>query len=267
MTSASHLRIRPPLLPTPDVPGSYHLICRGEPQATRGFVSGRALRVNAAFREKILAPEFSCVAAKASFNTDCYALGLYGPLGSEEATGGLANDLRRFLNDQDELGSDFTSMVAVFGDPDEMDEHTFEARLWAQLRALHRLDTGPYSPEVSADPRDPRFGFSWHGRAFFVIGLHPGSSRVARAFPYPALVFNAHRQFHALRESGRFERMQETIRGRELKLQGSLNPNLANHGEAPEARQYSGRRVEPSWVAPFPRCPFGHAEEGDRRGH
>ncbi|CAM2868241.1 guanitoxin biosynthesis heme-dependent pre-guanitoxin N-hydroxylase GntA [Deinococcus radiodurans] len=253
----------------PGLPGEYHLAQAGELQPTRGPVSARAAELNAAFREKILAPDFSCVAAKASMNTSAYALGVYGELGSLSATLGLAHDLARFVQDQDDLGSDFTSFIATFDSPEGMTEPQFEERLWQQLRALHQLDTAPYSEEVSADPHSNKFGFSFAGRGFFIIGLHPGSSRVARAFPAPALVFNAHRQFQKLRDTGRFERMQQTIRSRELKLQGSLNPNLANYGEAPEARQYSGRAVEPGWVAPFPntptagRCPFGFGDGAD----
>lgn len=229
---------------------SYHLIESGELQGQAG---GRFVRqAHQAFRDRILAPDFSCVAARAALNTSAYAFASYGELGSPRATAALARDLERFCRDQDRMDSDFTTMIAVFRGPQPMDEPTFEARLWAQLRALHRADRSPYSSEVSADPRDPTFGFSFAGRAFFIIGLHPGSSRVARSFPYPALVFNAHRQFRALKADGRWPRFQETIRGRELKLQGTLNPNLADHGQASEARQYSGRAVEPDWQAPFP---------------
>ena len=32
---------------------------------------------------------------------------------------------------------------------------------------------------------------------------------------------------------------------------GSLNPMLAQHGEASEARQYSGRQVDDGWKCPF----------------
>ncbi|GGM22078.1 guanitoxin biosynthesis heme-dependent pre-guanitoxin N-hydroxylase GntA [Deinococcus aerophilus] len=243
---------------------SYHLIESGELQGTAGgsFVR-RAHRV---FRDRILAPDFSCVAAKAAFNTDNYAFANYSELGSPETTAALARDLERFCRDQDRMDSDFTTMVAVFRGPRDMDETAFEARLWEQLRALHRADASPYNSEVSADPRDPTFGFSFAGRAFFVIGGHPRSSRIARAFPYPTLVFNAHRQFQALKRDGRWSRFQDTIRSREMKLQGSLNPNLADHGQASEARQYSGRAVEPEWQAPFPalpdnlRIPEAHAD-------
>ena len=242
----------PPLLP----PARRYFLS-SELRASPETTSPEAQALNDILREKILAPDFSCVAAKASVNTSCYALGLYGDLGSPEAAAALGTDLGQFIHDQDTLDSGFTSMIAVFRDA-PMSERDFEERLWRQLRALHDLDAQPYSAEVSADPSSERFGFSFGGRGFFVIGLHPGSSRVARTLPFTALVFNAHRQFQALRDADRFGRMQQTIRTRELALQGSLNPNLADYGEASEARQYSGRAVEPDWQAPFPRCPFGH---------
>jgi FPC/CPF motif-containing protein YcgG len=43
------------------------------------------------------------------------------------------------------------------------------------------------------------------------------------------------------------------VREREIALQGSLNPNLADFGERSEARQYSGRAVEDQWRCPFHR--------------
>jgi FPC/CPF motif-containing protein YcgG len=87
--------------------------------------------------------------------------------------------------------------------------------------------------------------------AFFVVGLHPASSRFARRFAWPTLVFNAHHQFERLRSEGGYARMQEVIRARERKLQGTLNPNLGDFGVRSEARQYSGRPVQEGW-----RCPF-----------
>ena len=52
----------------------------------------------------------------------------------------------------------------------------------------------------------------------------------------PALVFNLHDQFEQLRAQGRYERMREAILERDVALAGSLNPMLARHGEASEAR-------------------------------
>ena len=64
-------------------------------------------------------------------------------------------------------------------------------------------------------------------------------------------MFNLHDQFERLREAGRYERMREKIIDRDRALAGDSNPMLARHGEASEARQYSGRQVGPDW-----RCPF-----------
>ena len=60
------------------------------------------------------------------------------------------------------------------------------------------------------------------------------------------------RQYERLREQGRYERMRETILQRDRDLAGDINPMLSRHGEASEARQYSGRAVEDEdWKPPF----------------
>jgi len=86
-----------------------------------------------------------------------------------------------------------------------------------------------------------------------VVGLHPRASRRARRFAAPALVFNLHDQFERLRADGRYETLRRTILARDLAFSGSLNPMLARFGEVSEARQYSGRAVEPGWSCPFHR--------------
>ena len=115
---------------------------------------------------------------------------------------------------------------------------------------------------MSSDPADPHFSFSFAGRALYVIGMHANSSREARRFPWPTLIFNPHEQFERLRADGKWKHMQETIRRRDHALQGTINPMLSDFGERSEARQYSGRAVEENWRAPFaatPRkCPFAH---------
>ncbi len=104
---------------------------------------------------------------------------------------------------------------------------------------------------VSCDPASPGFSFSLRGNAFFVIGLHPNASRLSRRYFRPALVFNLHEQFEALRRKGGYERMRDVIRKRDAALCGSANPVLRNFRERSEARQYSGRAVPDDW-----RCPF-----------
>jgi FPC/CPF motif-containing protein YcgG len=148
--------------------------------------------------------------------------------------------------------------VAVFPDRVPANEIEFERRLWQQLQRLHELDelAESWDPTVSDDPEHAEFAFSFASRALFVVGLHPASSRLARRFRWPALVFNPRAQFERLRVEGTFERLRTVVRERDLDLQGTLNPNLADFGEQSEARQYSGRATEAEW-----RCPF-HRKEG-----
>lgn len=146
------------------------------------------------------------------------------------------------------------SLAVVFASPIDLNEAEFERAMWERLQSLtdkdawrgHRL-----SPEVSSDPTDPHFSLSFGGQAYFVVGLHPNASRMARRTPYPTLVFNLHDQFQQLRASQRYEQMRAAILERDLKLEGSISPMLARHGEESEARQYSGRRVSEDWKCPF----------------
>jgi FPC/CPF motif-containing protein YcgG len=202
------------------------------------------------------APDYPCLGAKAVFRTERATVRAYDQLGSVAAAQALVRDLRAFATEVD-LDAGFASFLATFEGPSVRDEAHFEALLWAQLRAIHALDDTDWAPGVSADPADPHFAFSVAGTAFFVVGLHPQASRLARRATVPTLVFNLHEQFEALRASGRYDRMRDRIRARDEALQGTINPMVRDHGLASEARQYAGREVGEEWHAPFP--------AGDRR--
>jgi len=221
-----------------------------------------ASRVHRSFREHVLGPGFSCVGARAAVKNNTYRFALYGEMNSREATEGLAHDLCEYERERPSMETDFASFVACFAASSAKDEAEWERLLWSQLQSLHELDRRHYAwdSSVSSDPEDPDFSFSFAGTAFFVVGLHPASSRLARRFGWPALVFNAHEQFERLRGRNQFERIREAVRARDYRLQGSLNPNLADYGERSDARQYSGRAVEENW-----RCPF-HALRSEGEG-
>jgi FPC/CPF motif-containing protein YcgG len=204
-------------------------------------------------RALVLDPEFPCLGARSAVNRGAYRFTLCPALASSAATAVLSRDLSAFVAEQPSLGADFTTFIASFTGAVPDGEKHFERLLWRQLQQLSDRDTAAWDEAVSADPDDPHFSFSFAGKAFFVVGLHPRSSRWARRFAWPTLVFNAHYQFESLRASGRFGRLQSLIRGRDIALQGSSNPNLEDFGAATEARQYSGRAVEEGW-----RCPFWH---------
>lgn len=198
----------------------------------------------------VLAPEYPCVGAKSVMRRGGATTHDYGHFAAEGVACQLVADLTAFIEATDPDG-DFASFIALFSEQAELTEAEFEQALWSLLGAIDECDEAPWNPAVSADPTNPHFGFSVAGTAFFVVGLHPGASRLARRTVATAIVFNLHSQFERLRTSGGYQRMRDIIRTRDLGYQGSLNPNLADHGSDSEARQYSGRAVEPEWVAPF----------------
>jgi FPC/CPF motif-containing protein YcgG len=194
-------------------------------------------------------PAYPCLGAKAVFHREQATVRAYDHLGSPGATRALADDLREFAHSGSVDGS-FVSFVAIFRGPTITDEVHFERLLWRQLSQLARRDGSRWNGAVSADPADNHFGFSLFGVAYFVVGLHPQASRDARRAGSPVLVFNPHAQFDRLRDEGRYTRMRDVIRRRDLRLQGTINPMVRDHGTESEARQYAGRPVGSTWEPP-----------------
>ncbi len=152
----------------------------------------------------------------------------------------------------------FVSLAILFPGSPLLSEIEFEQALWQRLEAIHAIDRVQHGWDnrVSDDPASPLFSMSIGGKGFFVVGLHPGASRVARRFQCPVMVFNLHSQFEKLRAEGRYENLRGTIAARDIAFSGSRNPMLAAFGQRSEARQYSGRLVGDDWV-----CPFAAKEE------
>lgn len=198
--------------------------------------------VAAEFRAFIAGPAFPCVGAKSAANRARLDIVVCDELDSHLSAQTLCARLAQFSTAYPNPGEDPVSLVAVFKAP-AGSEDDFHDRLWRQLQRVHDLDANahPWAPGVSADPAANDFSFSVASRAFFVVGLHPQASRLARRAPRPTLVFNFHEQFEAMKASGRYAKLQAAIRQRDIDLQGDINPVLAQFGEASEARQYSGK--------------------------
>ncbi len=223
-----------------------------------------AREASAAFRQLVLKEEFPGLGEKAAFNSESFRLGCFPEIASAAATSPLSAALLEFSTSETVSTSEYATFIAIFEGPRQVGEREFEQLLWKQLQALHHEDVRGFDwdSSVRSDPSDPHFSFSFAGQAFYVIGMHANSSRDARRFPWPTLIFNPHEQFERIRADGKWKRMQETIRKRDQALQGSINPMLSDFGVRSEARQYSGRVVEENWQAPFQavsgKCPFGH---------
>ena len=134
-----------------------------------------------------------------------------------------------------------------------MFDELFDELLWQRLQALANLDSNiyPFDKRVNNSPSSPDFSFSLKEEAFYIIGLHAGSSRESRRFSYPALVFNPHAQFEELRGSGKYEMMKNVVRKRDIAYSGSVNPMLEDFGVASEVYQYSGRKYDNTWQCPL----------------
>jgi uncharacterized protein len=206
------------------------------------------------FRDFVQNPAFPCVGAKSALSRGQIRIVVARDLTSSWDDLRIYPALLAFVSRYKREPGLFRSFAVIFEAPTRLSEPDFERHLWARLQSLSDKDAWlglPYDERVEAHPDDPHFSLSFGGEGFFVVGLHPNASRKARRFATPTLVFNIHDQFEQLRVDGRYDKLRERIVERDLHYSGSVNPMLARHGEASEARQYSGRVVDADWVCPF----------------
>lgn len=191
--------------------------------------------------EKIKGNLFACVGGKAVVSKNRYQLNIYSDMTSQEDIEKLYKDLCKFTVEVPVDSENYlASYIAVFKNTQADNENEFNNLLWSLLQSLNEVDTVPWNSKVSSDVHDPNFSYSLGGVAFFVIGMHPKASRISRRFPYITIVFNNRESFSILREKGLFERFQESTRKNDIRIQGTINSNLANFGDSSEALQYSG---------------------------
>lgn len=203
------------------------------------------------FRKFILEDNHPCIMAQSVCTMENIDFHVYGKMGEKATAQFILEDLSTYLSSYDFQDNNFFSFIAIFSNEQQFTEKEFEDRLWQLLQYLHQLDDTPWDESVSGDPEDDDFSFSLLGKAFYVVGMHPNSSRKARQSPLPAMVFNLHGQFEKLREMGVYQKVRDRIRKRDIELQGSINPMLKDFGDESEAKQYSGRKVEKQWKCPF----------------
>lgn len=207
-------------------------------------------QIGTAMELMVMHAEFPCLGAKSVFRRESATHVVLDDIDDPSTPQTLLEHLADFAERTSD-SEDFRSFMVTFRGPVPASEADFEAALYRVLQGMHDSDDERWAPGVAADPADPHFAFSAGGHAYFVVGMHPAASRVARRAPLPTLVFNPHDQFERLREDGRFEGLRETIRRRDTDLQGSVNPMAADHGDASEALQYSGRQHDPGWQPPL----------------
>ena len=221
---------------------------------TLDFSTDRDHPLAGRFGDFIRDAAFPCMGAKSALARDLLRIVIARDINSAWDDLRIYAALLEFAQDYKADDRLFQSLAVIFADGEVESEAAFEKALWSRVQSLADKDSWhgqAYDDRVSSDPDSPHFSLSFGGEGFFVVGLHPHASRPARRFSRPVLVFNLHDQFERLREEGRYEPLRGKIIERDLALAGSANPMLARHGDASEARQYSGRAVSDDWIAPF----------------
>jgi uncharacterized protein len=197
--------------------------------------------------------DFPCIAAKAAYSESQISALVAEHLACPKDDADILKFLYQFVDVYRAAKKFYHSAVIIFKGPQACTEEIFDSLLWNRLQALSDLDARRHEwdsrVDKDADSRD--FSFSIKEEAFYIIGLHPNSSRKARQFKYPSLVFNPHKQFEQLRASNKYLPMKDVVRKRDIKLSGSVNPMLADFGESSEVFQYSGIQYDRNWKCPF----------------
>ncbi len=214
--------------------------------------TGRSQEVVRAFETFIGRKSYPCLGAKSAHSRQALQCFCVDDIRSAAEDQRIAARVQSFAV-QARQEDVFVSLAVLFPNSPLLSEAQFEQALWKRLRALHLIDRvhHAWDASVSADPDSTDFCMSVGGKGFFIIGLHPGASRVARRFQCPVMVFNLHSQFEQLRADGRYGKLRSAIAARDIVFSGSSNPMLATHGQSSAARQYSGRMVEEDWTCPF----------------
>ena len=212
-----------------------------------------ALRIFSGFKSMITNKKYPCLMAKSVVKSGDLQVGRHEDYADDGSLDSLVADLKNFIRRDENLEKNQNhSYIATFPNVEIKDDAHYEDFLWRLLKDLHHYDTEDWDDEVSCNVQDDNFSYSFNGRAFYLIGMHPKSSRMARRSECPSIVFNLHSQFENLRDMGVYDSVRDRIRRRDKKLQGSINPMLANFGESSEAMQYSGRQVnKEKWTCPY----------------
>lgn len=197
--------------------------------------------------------EFACIAAKAALAKQQVQSMVVGHMACPKDDVSILEFLYAFTEDYRASQELYHSAAIIFTGPEIFSEQMFDELMWQRLQALSTLDAEkyPYDCRVSSDPKAANFSFSLKREAFYIVGLHPASSRLTRQFQYPTLVFNPHAQFELLRETLKYDNIKGAVRKRDIAYSGSVNPMLMDFGEASEVYQYSGRNYNDSWECPL----------------
>lgn len=209
--------------------------------------------ITSSFFDCLNAKAFPCISAKAALAKNHIVCLVADNMACPKDDMAILHFLYNFIDTYRRADEIYYSAAIIFKGPLVLTEIEFDALLWKRLQALADQDAKKYSYDkrVDPDPASENFSFSIKEEAFFVIGMHAASTRFARQFTYPTLVFNPHAQFEKLKQNNKYDGLRDVTRKRDITYSGSVNPMLDDFGKSSEARQYSGRMYDDRWKCPF----------------
>lgn len=199
----------------------------------------------------ILDQDHPCVMAQTVFKSDAVIHYNFDSIFNNVNDLKILSYLDEYISNYDFSSKNFQTFIITFQNDYFTTEIAFEEALWNFLFRLNQRDDNAWDPSVSSDINNPKFSFSLLDKAFYIIGMHPESSRNARSTECVTIVFNLHHQFEILRDMNVYQTVRNRIRKRDKEKNGSINPMLEDFGRSSEALQYSGRNT-----TEISKCPF-----------
>ncbi len=196
---------------------------------------------------------FPCIGAKTAMAKNQISYMVAGNILCAQHDKEICSFLYSFVDGYRRSDNHFHSAAIIFIGPKTITEAGYENAMWQRLQSISDLDAlhFAFDKRVSPDINSPLFSFSVKEEALFVVGMHPDSSRAARRFKYPAIVFNPHAQFETLKKTNKYKSLQSVVRKRDIAFSGSINPMLNDHALSPEIAQYSGKNYGNSFTCPL----------------
>lgn len=178
-----------------------------------------------------LSPDYPCTPALSALKQGSLIITeIPGKIGSTGID--LRPMLQGFIDRLESRNEPYLSLWLSW-DPEEMSEEEFEIRLWREVRAFC-----------------PNLPVSFGSHQLFLVGMHPNSSRKARRFPRCSIIVNSFSQFERIEATGNYPSLVSSIRERDKKYSGSVNPMVEEYGDVWEEIQFSGKVNPPDWEPP-----------------
>lgn len=134
----------------------------------------------------------------------------------------IIRDLAEYIKVVEDNSMKFQAFIAVFSEEEFSSEIQFENSLWKFLNSLNQLDEHLWGFNTSPDSKSLKFSFSLLTESFYIVAMHPNSSKYARSSPVPMIVFYLHSQFELSRDVGRYTRVRNLIRKRDRHTNAQL---------------------------------------------